>query len=174
MRVRGEVFSGVLRGTPLVEKYFPRLIGLLGFRPFLGTVDVRLERNVDISAFAAKTIEHVLRDGRRKVDAYLAPVRIKKLTSVYSLMQVREEEKQILARLKKLEETAKKKLAVESEHVEEPAYDCWAAQFRNGIYKNDVAELISKDMIKERLGIGDGDTIEIEFFEANKKKKPKV
>ena len=103
MKVRGEVFSGALRGMPLIEKYNARLIGLLGFRPFKGTMDVRLERNVDIKPFATKTIEHVISDGSKKINAYLAPVRIKKLSVMYKLVQVQDEEKQLINNLHKLE-----------------------------------------------------------------------
>lgn len=173
MNVRGEVFSGTLRGTPLVEKYYPRLVGLLKFKPYKGTMDVKLERNVDVRGFATKSIEHVLTDGKKKVDAYIAPVRIRKLTVVYKLMQVRESEKQILQNLKKLEKAAEEKLSLETEEIEEPTFICWAMQFKNGIYGSDILELISEDSIKEKLSIEDGDKIEIEFLSEEKNKKSK-
>ncbi len=167
MKVRGDVFSGVLRGTPLIEKYYPRLIGLLGFRPYRGTMDVKLERSVDIRPFAIKTIEHILQDGRKKVDAFLAPVKIRKMSVVYKIMELRDREKELVEDLKKLEKIAEEKFAIKKSQneINEPSHDCWAAQFKNGIYQNDVVELVSKDMIKEKLSIEDGDKIEIEFSE---------
>lgn len=135
-------------------------------------MDVKLERNVDIRGFATKTMEHVLQDGKRKIDAYIAPVRIRKLTVVYNLMQVREKEEEIFQNLKNLENAAEEKLSIiPEEEIEEPTYICWAMQFKNGIYGNDILELISEDSIKEKLGVEDGDKIEIEFLKEGKGKK---
>lgn len=171
MKVRGEVFSGVLRGTPLIEKYYPRLISLLGFKPFRGTMDVRLERNVDVRPFASKSMEHVLMDGTKKVDAYIAPVRIRKLAVIYTLMQVRDKQEEIVGRARKMEKAAEEKLSLESEEIEEPTFICWAMQFRNGIYGHDIIELISEDSIKEKLSLDDGDRVEVEFLKEGKDKK---
>ena len=173
MKVRGEVFSGVLRGTPLIEKYYPRLIGLLGFKPFKGTMDIKLERDVDITPFAAKTIEHILRDGRKKVDAYMAPVKIKKISIVYKIMQLNERESQVINNLHKMEKAAEEKFSIKRtrDDIDQPEYNCWAVQFKNGIYHNDTVELISQNSIKEKLGLGDGDKIEMEFADPVVKKK---
>ena len=76
MRIRGHVFSGVLRGQPLIELYFHRIAGLLGFEPFKGTINIELERAIDIELFATKTLEHVLMDGTKKISALLAPIDI--------------------------------------------------------------------------------------------------
>lgn len=166
MRVRGEVFSGVLRGTPLIEKYYPRLVGLLGFHPFKGTMDVKLERNLDIGPFSTKTLEHILLDGKRKINAYLAPVKIRKFATVYKLMEIRAKEKEIIENLEKLENTAEEKFAIKpAQDIDEVFYDCWAIRFKNGIYGNDILELVAKDSLKEKLGIDDGDQLEIEFVE---------
>jgi CTP-dependent riboflavin kinase len=74
MRVKGHVFSGVLRGQPLIDIYFHRIVGLLGFEPFRGTMDVELDKPIDIQMFATKEIEHVLMDGAKRTEAHLAPV----------------------------------------------------------------------------------------------------
>lgn len=74
MKLNGYVVSGVLRGKPLIRTYYLRLIGILGFAPFKGTLDIKLERSIDIRLYATKTIEQVLLDGMHKIDAYLAPI----------------------------------------------------------------------------------------------------
>ncbi|MBS3051079.1 MAG: hypothetical protein J4400_02935 [Candidatus Aenigmarchaeota archaeon] len=166
MRVRGEVFSGALRGTPLIEKYYPRLVGLVGFRPFRGTMDVKLERSIDIKPFTSKIIGHVLTDGRKVVTAHLAHVRIRKFSTVYKIMELRTKEKEIVEHAQKMGELAEERFSIQSTHdIDEPFYECWAIQFKGGIYGTDVVELIAPDMIKEKLELGDNDIIEIEFSE---------
>ncbi len=171
MKVRGEVFSGTLRGEPLIEKYYARLIGLVGFRPFGGTMDVKLERNVDIRSFTSKSMEHTLADGRKKITAYLAPVKIRKFYGQYKIMEVRDNQKRLLKDYGELAETAKVKISVDAGAVEEDGYECWAVQFRNGIYDTSVIELVARDSIKDTLGVGDGDSVEIEFSEETAKGK---
>ena len=74
MKIDGTIISGVLRGSMFVEIVHPRLVGLLGFQPFKGTLNVKLARPVDIRFYATKTIEHKIMDGTRHIDAYLAPI----------------------------------------------------------------------------------------------------
>ncbi|MFA4820499.1 MAG: DUF120 domain-containing protein [Candidatus Aenigmatarchaeota archaeon] len=172
MKMRGEVFSGVLRGAPLIEKYYPRLVGLVGFKPFKGTMDVKLDRSMDIRPFATKTMDHVLIDGRRKITAYLVPVKIKKIYLVYSLIDIHDEERRIIENVEALRKNAKAKLSMNDlSEIEEPLYECWAVQFENGLYGKDTVELIAPDMIKEKLDLDDGDKIEIIFIETTVKKK---
>ncbi|HLD49512.1 MAG TPA: DUF120 domain-containing protein [archaeon] len=76
MDIKGKVISGAMRGSPLIDIYFHRLIGIIGFEPYKGTLDIRLEKAIDIKKFSTKAIEHVLLDGSRKTDAYLAPIEI--------------------------------------------------------------------------------------------------
>lgn len=172
MKVRGEVFSGVLRGAPLIEKYYARLVGLIGFKPFKGTLDVKTDRNIDIRPFATKKMEHVLTDGRKKITAYLAPVKIKKVYLVYSLIDIHDEERRILEKVETLRKNAKAKLSMDDlSEIEEPLYECWAIQFENGLYEKNAVELIAPDMIKEKLDIADGDKIEIIFVETAVPKK---
>lgn len=76
MIVKGIVFSGVLRGQPLIDIHFHRLIGLIGFEPYKGTLDVKLERTVDFRKYATKAVEHVLMDGKKIVNARLAPIKL--------------------------------------------------------------------------------------------------
>jgi len=130
--IKGEIFSGVLRGKPLMEKYYHRIIGVLGFEPFKGTLDVRLERKIDIMAFSEKFLDHLLMDGSRHIDACFARVKV---------------------RIRKNE------------------YDCWAMRQMNGIYEDDVIELIGKDCFREKLDLTDGQELGITFFEQEKKKK---
>ncbi len=170
MKVRGEVFSGTLRGEPLIEKYYARLIGLIGFRPFKGTMNVKLGRNVDIRPFTSRSMEHMLADGKKKVTAYLARVKIRKLYGEYRMMEIRDDEKRLLKDYDKLVETAKVKISVDAGAVGEDGYECWAAQFKNGIYGTGVVEMVAKDNIKDTLGLRDGDSVEIEFLELLGKK----
>jgi riboflavin kinase len=132
--LKGKIFSGVLRGKPLIELYYPRLVGLLGFEPFKGTMDIRLEKKIDIRPFAEKSLEHLLLSGHRMVYAYLAHVRL---------------------------------------HIRKNAYDCWAMRQADGVYEDDVIELIGKDCFKEKLDLKDGDEIEITFFEKPTEEKKK-
>ena len=184
MKIRGEVFSGVLRGTPLIEKYSARLIGILGFRPFKGTMDIKLERSVDITAFSTKSIEHVISDGTKKINAYLAPVKVKKLPTIYKLIEIHDRERQLVKNLENLGKAAEEKFSIRQvPEISEATYDCWAVQFKNGIYDNGTIELVSQHSIKEKLNLEDGDKVEIEFsdmpakknkFKIKMNKKPKV
>ena len=74
MKFNGKIMTGVLRGRSLIDIYYPRIVGSLGFEPFKGTMNVKLEKAVDISIFSPKSIEHVLMDGKKMVYAYLAPI----------------------------------------------------------------------------------------------------
>ncbi len=72
--IKGRVVQGVMRGADLVKKYKQRIKNLLGFEPFEGTLDIRLEKQVNMYMYYSKKIEHVLLDGSHQVDAFLAPV----------------------------------------------------------------------------------------------------
>lgn len=74
MRLKGKVSPGVLRGELLIEKFFYRIKAILGFEPYKGTLDVKLEKPVEIEDFATKAIDHILVDGSRMVEAHLAPI----------------------------------------------------------------------------------------------------
>lgn len=89
MRVRGKIAPGVFRGEQLIDKYAPRLKGLLGFDPFRGTLNVKTERKIDLKFFATKTLEHIILDGSRHVDAYLAPVKLYTLNGHCSCWAIR-------------------------------------------------------------------------------------
>ncbi len=74
IRINGHVFTGVMRGSGIVDYHFFRFVGTLGFEPFKGTLNVKLDQPVDISLYSTKAIEHVLLDGTKKINALLAPV----------------------------------------------------------------------------------------------------
>ena len=74
LKLKGKVESGVSRGGPLVDAYFFRLIGILGYEPFKGTLNVRLQRLIDVKYYSTKQISHVLMDGTTEIYAYLTPV----------------------------------------------------------------------------------------------------
>ncbi len=136
MRISGVVFSGVLRGQPLIDMYYYRLVGIIGFEPFKGTMDVKLERRINIKMYATKTIEHVLMDGSKMINAYLMPVNF----------------------------------IIRKEGNEE-RYPCWAMQQTEGIYEDDVIEIVAKDSLRGKFGLEDGNMIELEFQETKAEKK---
>ena len=74
--LRGEIVRGVIRGRELIERFADRLEGILGFRPYPGTLNVRVEQPVDILDFETKRLEHILLDGSLWIDARLAPIKL--------------------------------------------------------------------------------------------------
>ncbi len=72
----GVITSGVLRGGPLIDKYFHRLSGILGTEPFRGTLNIKLENKIDLKSYSTKALDHVLIDGRKHVDMWIAPISI--------------------------------------------------------------------------------------------------
>ncbi|MBI4896023.1 MAG: DUF120 domain-containing protein [Candidatus Aenigmarchaeota archaeon] len=75
MQVKGKVFSGVIRGGQLIEKFQPRLEGMLHFKPYPGTLDIKLDEKIlDIKPYATKSIEHILLGGSVHRDAWLIPI----------------------------------------------------------------------------------------------------
>lgn len=73
MILKGKIVHGVLRGEALIEKYYHRLRNVLGFAPFKGTLNIQIEKPINIKDFELKRIEHVLMSGRKWVDVRLAP-----------------------------------------------------------------------------------------------------
>ena len=71
MKVSGIVASGVMRGEPLMEIYGDRLQGFVGFRPFPGTLNVKLEKKINIKSFSGKTVSHRLLHGRVAKELYI-------------------------------------------------------------------------------------------------------
>lgn len=135
--IKGEVFTGVLRGRPLIEKYYPRLLNVLGIKPFRGTLDIKLEKNFDVKPYSEKALEHILMSGHKKVDAYLAHVRL----------HVRK--------------------------IKNSKYDCWAMRQANGVYGDDIVEIISCNCLRKKCDLEDGDEVEISFFLKTKPEKKK-
>ncbi len=70
----GKLTSGVLRGKPLIEKIYFRLVGILGFTPFKGTMDIQFEEEVNLEVYATKAVEHKFIDGTLHRDCWLAPI----------------------------------------------------------------------------------------------------
>ena len=77
MIIRGEIVRGPMRGESLVEYFFYRIVHALGFEPFLGTLDIRVKKDVNVENYATIVLDHILLDGRRMIDAYICPVIIK-------------------------------------------------------------------------------------------------
>lgn len=76
MLAKATVSPGVLRGGQLISKYMHRLKGMLGFQPFPGTMNLKIDRKLDFRVYATKPLEHILLDGTRHIEAYLAPARL--------------------------------------------------------------------------------------------------
>jgi len=74
VKMKATITTGVLRGYSFIEIYYDRIIGLLRMNPVKGTLDLRLEKPIDMRRFSTKQLDHVLMHGYRKVDAYLAPI----------------------------------------------------------------------------------------------------
>ncbi|MBI4162881.1 MAG: DUF120 domain-containing protein [Candidatus Aenigmarchaeota archaeon] len=74
MIVSGKVTTGVLRGKPLIEQIYFRLVGILGFTPFKGTMDVQMDKELNIEGYSTKSVEHKFIDGTLHRDCWLAPV----------------------------------------------------------------------------------------------------
>jgi len=156
MLLRGKVIEGALRGGPLVERYSARLIGIVGFRPFPGTLDIELDKPLELAAYATKRIEHVRPWGAGKnIDAHLAPATIRKAATSYAVMGMRDREKEIIDRLNKVKE----KLPDIEEIAE--GYPCWAVQFTGELLDLHVVEIIAKDELKKNLDVREGDSVEI-------------
>lgn len=76
IRLKGNVVHGVIRGKELIERFSDRLHGLIGFKPFSGTLNVKVDHPVSIEDFETMRIQHVLSSGVVWIDARLAPVRL--------------------------------------------------------------------------------------------------
>ena len=73
MIIKGKIAHGVLRGEALIERYYHRLRNVLGFAPYKGTLNIQIEKSIDMRDFELKRLEHVLMSGRIWIDVRLAP-----------------------------------------------------------------------------------------------------
>ena len=76
--LKGNVFTGSGRGEQLIEKYKHNLKGILKFQPLLGTLNIKLEENVDIEYFYKEKVSFILLDGKEKINMYVAEVTLLK------------------------------------------------------------------------------------------------
>jgi CTP-dependent riboflavin kinase len=170
MKMRGTVFSGASRGEPLIEKYYARLVGLLGTKLFLGTLNVRMEKAFDIRPYARKTLEHVLPGGKKKmINAYIAEVKVRKVPRAYAIIDMRDGTEESIKRLEELRKTAKDANINVSDNKIDQGNNCWAIQFTGDIADKDVVEVVCKEKLRDELNLHDGDMVEVEFFEKAKK-----
>ncbi len=58
----------------MIDAYYPRLVNILGSKPFRGTLNVKLEKELNIKDYSTKKISHILLDATEHVDAYIAPI----------------------------------------------------------------------------------------------------
>jgi len=73
MIINGKIAHGMMRGEHLIDRYYNRLRNVLGFAPFKGTLNIKLDKNIDIKNFELKRLDHVLMSGRSWIDVRLAP-----------------------------------------------------------------------------------------------------
>jgi len=76
MLLKGKVFHGLHRGGPLIERYFYRIKGLLGFEPFKGTLNIQLEKEIDLSEYVTKKLEHFGPNGTHVIEARFIPAKL--------------------------------------------------------------------------------------------------
>ncbi len=74
MIVKGVIFPGVARGENYINIFYDRICGLVGFRPYPGTMNLKMEGKIDMSVHEARRVEHILLNGKPRIDARLAPV----------------------------------------------------------------------------------------------------
>lgn len=191
MKIQGKVIFGLRRGRGIVEKYHARLIGLVGFRPFKGTLNIELPRDVDIRRYSTETISHKLSDGSTKVEAYMAPVRIKAERQKRVLKGIELEGDETVSTYKwknhdafslrkkgkfvtwgLVETEQEKEIIEELQRLEKaPAQekllsshlDCWAIQLTSGIKPKRIVEIISSRHLTEALDLHEGSPVDIEF-----------
>ncbi|MBI2579716.1 MAG: DUF120 domain-containing protein [Candidatus Aenigmarchaeota archaeon] len=131
MILRGRIVAGPMRGEGLVEHFHYRIVHALGFEPYKGTLDVKIDGKFHIEDYATKVIDHVLLDGRTMTDAYLCPATVRK----------------------------------GDKHVK-----AWIIRKPKDIHGKDMLEILSKERIKDELGLADGDMVEIDIQHAKVKK----
>ncbi|MBI5347419.1 MAG: DUF120 domain-containing protein [Candidatus Aenigmarchaeota archaeon] len=132
MKVKGTVFTGVSRGRQMIDMYKSRIKGLIGYEPLSGTLDIKLDREIDMIPYSTKRLDHVLLNGAVVVDLYLAP----------AILSVPEKGKE----------------------------DVWVTRQGNSPYRKDVLEIISRESLREKFRLNDGDEVEIEFITEPEKK----
>lgn len=76
IRLNGKIVRGVIRGRELIKRFEDRLHGILGFRPYAGTLNVQVEQPINIEDFETKRLEHILISGDLWIDARLAPIKL--------------------------------------------------------------------------------------------------
>ncbi len=160
MKIRGTVISGPMRGAPLIHKHFARIIGVLGFRPYEGTLDIRLDDKIDMKPFSRKTLQFRMQDGYVQVDAYIARIGLKKISKSESINELKEEQKKLADNLDEL--IKKASVSTEIKRMEY-GYECYAFQFEST--EDRVMEIVAKDMLRKELSLEDGDVVEIEFLD---------
>lgn len=157
VRFPGELVSGAMRGADLVNRFADRLVSVIGYRPYPGTIDVKTTQIIDIELYETKRISHVLMDGSEWIDLRLAPVKL------------------IVKRVPKPEAKAETSGSdskdVTSSAVSAPAaydttiIDCWLVREERGLHYPDVLELLAKEQIMKPHDLKLGDKVEVELYQ---------
>ncbi len=72
----GEVISGIGEGAYYVKEYEDRIKKILGFRPFLGTLNIKLREHQNLERYSKGIIKGFKRDERTFGDVKFLPVKI--------------------------------------------------------------------------------------------------
>ena len=171
--VTGRIISGPLRGKPLIDLFFYQITSVLGFQPFKGTLDIKVSNPVDVKAFATKTVDRILLDGKIHVDLFIAAVILvaRKRKEYIEIQEkpVVTKKKDLRQRIEDLRE-GQKRISAAAERMEdllatkEERFDCYVVQQRNAIDRT-VLEIIGKENFKEKYSLKDGDLVDIIFYE---------
>ena len=76
MELEGEIFSGTSRGREYINLFFERIQGTIDIKPYLGTLNVRLRKNINLRPYETKTIGHVIRTGHKEIELGFVPAMI--------------------------------------------------------------------------------------------------
>jgi CTP-dependent riboflavin kinase len=170
--IGGKITSGVSRGKPLIDLFYYQMKNVLGFEIFEGTLNVKVKKPVNLAEFATKTVDRILLDGTRHINLYIAPVTLVVLKQEdyieledapnfkkKGLRDQIEELKKHQAHLIREEQKTDDLL-----HYEAEKHDCFAIQEKDVIDMT-VIELVDVVNIREKLGLDDGNTVDIVFYE---------
>jgi len=72
IKIHGIIYEGAMRGKQLIERHGNRLQHMLGYYPFPGTVNVKLDKKINMEDYETTRLQHHLLDGRVWIDARLA------------------------------------------------------------------------------------------------------
>lgn len=138
--LEGEVITGIGEGAYYIKEYENRIKETLGFKPFPGTLNVRLEKPQNIENYATGVIRGFEKGGRTFGNVKFLPVKII------------------------VNSTAKpSKLRGQSPRIKDKSADGYLILPKRTHYR-DTVEIISESNLRAKMGIKNGDKIKIELI----------